>query len=184
MNNVDRLRNAYSKHIHVPWRNDASPEERIIFCVYNEEDELRIRSRIDDFAIETRNAGHEWSVFDFTDTFATWLTSQKYGSQYFKHPNLLMSSINGYRDYLVEQFIAFLETNNANTNTVTALTGVGSLFGFLKVSEIVTTFAPKVNGRLVVFFPGNYENNNYRLLNAYDGWNYLAVPITADTYIE
>ena len=35
-------------------------------------------------------------------------------------------------------------------------------------------------GRLLVFFPGSYENNNYRLLDGYDGWNYLAVPITAD----
>jgi hypothetical protein len=33
-------------------------------------------------------------------------------------------------------------------------------------------------GRVVVFFPGEYENSNYRLLDARDGWNYLAVPIT------
>ena len=31
-----------------------------------------------------------------------------------------------------------------------------------------------------IFFPGSYEDNNYRLLDGYDGWNYLAVPITAD----
>jgi len=36
-----------------------------------------------------------------------------------------------------------------------------------------------IRGRLLVFFPGEYENNNYRLLDARDGWNYLAVPITA-----
>jgi hypothetical protein len=35
-----------------------------------------------------------------------------------------------------------------------------------------------IRGRLVVFFPGEYEDNNYRLLDARDGWNYLAVPIT------
>jgi hypothetical protein len=35
-----------------------------------------------------------------------------------------------------------------------------------------------IRGRVVVFFPGEYENNNYRLLDARDGWNYLAVPIT------
>ena len=39
-----------------------------------------------------------------------------------------------------------------------------------------------VPGRLVVFFPGSYEDNNYRLLDAYDGWGYLAVPITADQW--
>jgi hypothetical protein len=35
-----------------------------------------------------------------------------------------------------------------------------------------------IRGRLVLFFPGEYENRNYRLLDARDGWNYLAVPIT------
>jgi len=44
----------------------------------------------------------------------------------------------------------------------------------------VDKLAPMVKGRLVVFFPGTFENNNYRLLDGYDGWNYLAVPITAD----
>lgn len=183
MNNVDRLKNAYSKHIHVPWRSDASPEERVMFCVYNEGDELRLRSRIEEFAIETLNAGHEWTCFDFTDTFASWLMGQKYGVQYFKRPNLLMSAINSYKDYLLQEFGAFLDENNADSNTVVALAGVGSLFGFLKVSEVVSGFSPLVAGRLAVFFPGTYENNNYRLLDAYDGWNYLAVPITADTNI-
>jgi hypothetical protein len=35
-----------------------------------------------------------------------------------------------------------------------------------------------IRGRLALFFPGEYENQNYRLLDARDGWNYLAVPIT------
>jgi hypothetical protein len=60
---------------------------------------------------------------------------------------------------------------------------VGSLFGFLKVKQVVDELAPLVPGRLLVFFPGSYENNNYRLLDGYDGWDYLAVPITADTEI-
>jgi hypothetical protein len=33
---------------------------------------------------------------------------------------------------------------------------------------------------LLVLFPGTYENNNYRLLDGYDGWNYLATSITTD----
>ena len=53
-------------------------------------------------------------------------------------------------------------------------------FGFLKVKDVVDKLAPKIAGRLLVFFPGSNENNNYRLLDGYDGWNYLAVPITAD----
>ena len=36
-----------------------------------------------------------------------------------------------------------------------------------------------IRGRLVVFFPGEYENGNYRFLDARDGWSYRAVPILA-----
>ena len=64
-------------------------------------------------------------------------------------------------------------------NTVLALYGVASLFGFLKVSEVLPLIEGAVRGRLLVFFPGVYEQNNYRLLDARDGWNYLAFPITA-----
>ena len=74
----------------------------------------------------------------------------------------------------------FLQKNDSGADSVVALQGVGSLFGFLKVKEVVDRLAPMVKGRLLVFFPGSYENNNYRLLDGYDGWNYLAVPITAD----
>jgi len=57
--------------------------------------------------------------------------------------------------------------------------GVASLFGFLRISEILPLVEAKIRGRLLVFFPGVYEQDNYRLLDARDGWNYHAVPITA-----
>ena len=84
-------------------------------------------------------------------------------------------------NFITEKFDAFLKQPAAGDNTVVAIKGVGSLFGFLKVKEVVDNLAPKVPGRILVFFPGSYEDNNYRLLDGYDGWNYLAVPITADT---
>ena len=59
-----------------------------------------------------------------------------------------------------------------------ALYGVASLFGFLRISEILPMVEGHIRGRLLVFFPGVYEQNNYRLLDARDGWNYHAVPIT------
>ena len=37
---------------------------------------------------------------------------------------------------------------------------------------------PDIAGRLVVFFPGSRDGNTYRLLDARDGWNYLAHSIT------
>jgi len=70
--------------------------------------------------------------------------------------------------------------HNPSDNDAVALKGVGSLFGFLKVKPVVEQLSRLVHGRLVVFFPGSFEDNNYRLLDGYDGWNYLATPITPD----
>ena len=74
-----------------------------------------------------------------------------------------------------------LREKNPTCDDVIAISGVGSIFGFIKVSELVDRLSPKVKGRLLVLFPGSYEeNNNYKLLDGYDGWNYHALPITCD----
>jgi len=177
---IKRLIASYNKYIAIPWRPDAAAAQRVIFCVYNESDELRLRSKIDEFEIATKENGHDWAVFDLTDTFADWLASQKYAHTYFIKPNLLATLYPKYQEFIEKQFSQFLNQIKADENVVVAVKGVGSLFGFLKVKEVVDKLAPLVLGRLLIFFPGSYENNNYRLLDGYDGWNYLAVPITAD----
>jgi hypothetical protein len=148
--------------------------------VYNENDELRLRAKIDEFEIVTRQSGHEWAKFDITDTFANWLAGQRYAKSYFHKPNLLPTLLPKYLDFIEHEFKRFLSSNDVTKGSVVALIGIGSLFGFLKVKEVVDKLSPVVEGRLLVFFPGSYENSNYRLLDGYDGWNYLAVPITAD----
>lgn len=180
MNRIKRLTQSYSKFISIPWRNDVAAAQRVIFCVYNETEERGLRAKIDEFEIATRQAGHVWGVFDLTDTFAMWLTSQRYAASYFQKPHLLPTLLPKYLDYIVKEFDIFLHKKAFNVEYVVALKGVGSLFGFLKVKDVVDALSPLVTGRLLVFFPGSFENNNYRLLDGYDGWNYLAVPITAD----
>ena len=62
-----------------------------------------------------------------------------------------------------------------------ALLGAGTLFGLgdaVKVSALLNAVNDAIAGRLLVFFPGDHEGNSYRLLDARDGWNYLAIPIT------
>ena len=180
MSRIKRLIQSYSKYVAVPWRDDAAAAQRVIFCVYNETEELRLRAKVDEFEIATRASGHEWALFDFTDTFPNWLSSQRYAKSYFEKPNLLSTLLPKYLSFIETEFASFLQTKEANGDFVIAIKGVGSLFGFLKVKEVVDKLAPMVEGRLLVFFPGSYEDNNYRLLDGYDGWNYLAVPITAD----
>lgn len=180
MSRVRRLVQSYSRHISIPWRDDAAAAQRVIFCVYNETEERWVRARVDEFEIVTKQAGHDWALFDLTNTFATWLSTQRYATSYFQKPHLLATVLPKYLDYIVNEFERILDSRNIDENAVVAIQGVGSLFGFLKVKDVVDKLAPHVPGRLLVFFPGSYENNNYRLLDGYDGWNYLAMPITAD----
>lgn len=180
MSRIKRLIQSYSKYISIPWRDDAAAAQRVIFCVYNENEERWLRAKIDEFELVTRQIGHEWAMFDLTDTFAIWLSSQRYAKSYFQNPHLLSTLLPKYLASITDEFEIFLEKNNIKSDSVVAIKGVGSLFGFLKIKEVVDHLAPLVKGRLLVFFPGSYDNNNYRLLDGYDGWNYLAVPITAD----
>lgn len=179
MSRVKRLIQSYSNYISVPWR-DAAAAQRVVFCVYNENEERWLRAKVDEFEIVTRQAGHKWAMFDLTDTFAIWLASQRYAKSYFLKPHLLSTLLPKYLEFITEEFETFLQKNEIGSDSVVAINGVGSLFGFLKVKEVVDKLSPMVTGRLLIFFPGSYENNNYRLLDGYDGWNYLAVPITAD----
>jgi len=177
---IRRLAQSYERFIAVPWARDAAPAQRVIFCVYAEEDELRLRAQISEFELATMLAGHPWVLFDLTNTFAEWMAGQRYAVKYFQDPALLPTVLPRYRAYIQQQFAELLASSQANDNSVVAIKGVGALFGFLKVKQVVDDLAPLVSGRLLIFFPGSYENNNYRLLDGYDGWNYLAVPITAD----
>ncbi|MGK5095511.1 BREX protein BrxB domain-containing protein [Deltaproteobacteria bacterium TL4] len=181
MSRVKRLIQSYGKYISIPWKLDAAAAQRVIFCVYPEMEELRLRARIDEFELVTRQAGHEWLLFDLTDTFAQWLSQEDYVEEYFQEPQLLQDLLpETYCAFLTKRFDQSLQKGSINEQTVVVLMGVGTLFGFAKVKDLIDLFAPRIKGRLLVLFPGSYENNNYRLLDGYDGWNYLAVPITAD----
>jgi len=178
---VKQLIQSYSSYISVPWRSDTAAAQRVIFCVYNENEELRLRAKVDEFELATQRSGHVWVLFDLTNSFANWLAPQRYAKSYYEKPHLLSPLLPRYLTYITEEFTTFLAAKQVSENSVVAIQGVGTLFGFLKVKEVVDKLAPLVKGRLLVFFPGDMPSpNNYRLLDGYDGWNYLAVPITAD----
>jgi hypothetical protein len=106
---IKRLTQSYSKYIAVPWRDDAAAAQRVIFCVYNETEELRLRAKVDEFEIATRAANHEWALFDLTDSFPEWLASQRYAKSYFQKPNLLSTLLPKYLSYIETEFAAFLQ---------------------------------------------------------------------------
>ena len=181
MSRLDRLIERYAEHISTPWPDGLSGIERVIFVVYAPADELKLRVYIDEFELRTRDAGHGWTHLDLTDAFPKWMAAHRYREKYFRRPELLAGYAEGrlteFTTYLVEQTQAVIA--QASKRDVIALSGVGALFGVSGVSKLVEQAAPVVKGRLIVFFPGEVENNNYRLLDARDGWNYMAHAITA-----
>ena len=183
MSKIKKLLNTYETFIQLPWRSDSAAEQRVIFCVYDQNDELRLRAKVEEFEIATKKANHGWFLFDITNTFAVWLSKNRYAKSYFAQPEIVQTLTGTYLTFIVEEYKRFLQAHECTENDVIALTGVASLFGLLKVKEVVDKLSKLTKGRLVVFFPGSFENDNYRLLDAYDGWNYLAIPITAETRI-
>ena len=182
---VTKLVASYREHLSVPWQSGLAAIQRIIFAVYDKTDELRLRANIDEFALVTQQAGKQWLLVDLTNTFPHWMAALEYRDAYFESPEDLA----GYQTGELTEFVTSLSANlkqqlteQSGPDTVVALMGVGTLFGLARVSSVVETIKDSVQGRLLVFFPGEYhpEHHSYRLLDARDGWNYLAVPLLAD----
>ena len=184
MNKVAKLGNAYREHLTVPWQPGLAVIQRVIFAVYDKSDELRLRANVGEFELATKNAQHDWLLIDITNAFPEWMAAQEYRDAYFECPDDLLGYQSGDIAEFIQSLIADLKRRidaAAGPNTVVALLGVGSLFGLGRVSAVVEGIKDAVQGRLLVFFPGEYhaENHAYRLLDARDGWNYLAVPLLA-----
>ena len=181
---LTKLVAAYRQHLTVPWQAGLAAIQRVIFAVYDKSDELRLRANIDEFALATQQAGKQWLLVDLTNVFPQWMAAQEYRDAYFESPEDLAGYQTGELTEFVTDLIVKLKARVAvesGPDTVVALMGVGTLFGLARVSTVVEGIKDAVEGRLLVFFPGEYhpENHTYRLLDARDGWNYLAVPLLA-----
>jgi hypothetical protein len=127
----------------------------------------------------TVRAKHGWSLIDITDSFAHWMANHEYREEYFEQPEDMELALQDYLVYVADLVTQGLSSPEVDENTVVAILGIGSLFGLARASDLLEKVTSQIRGRLLVFFPGRREGSNYRLLDARDGWNYLAVPISA-----
>lgn len=181
---VAKLVTVYREYLTVPWQAGLAAIQRVIFAVYDKADELRLRANVDEFALATQQAGKRWLLLDVTNAFPEWMATQEYRDAYFDSPEDLAGyqagELTGFVADLQSKLKARIETE-AGPDTVVAVLGVGALFGLARVSSVVEGIKEAVQGRLLVFFPGEHhpDTHAYRLLDARDGWNYLAVPLLA-----
>lgn len=179
MGRIEELADHFGKHIALPWERGVAGAQRVIMVVYDKEAERMLRARRQLFATATEAAGHDWHELDLSTAFAAWLAADEFRDAYFESPeDLGLKLETEFVEALAAKVRGALTAGSVTEGSVVALFGVGSLFGFTRVSQVVRAVEREIRGRLVIFFPGHFEQNNYRLLDARDGWNYLAVPIT------
>ena len=179
MSEIDQLIQSYRQAVAMPWQENIAGPQKVWFAVYDPSQERRLRLKVEEFRLATREAQHEWRLLDLSDSFARWMAGHRYREAYFESPEDIGLALNNYTDYVVQQLRDALAQPGVDANAVVAVLGVATLFGLTRVSTAIEKVAPVIKGRMLVFFPGQHENGNYRLLDARDGWNYLAIPITA-----
>jgi len=176
---VDLLVEAYEKVVNEPWSASLAGPQRIWFLVYDPAEQRKVDLRMGDFETAAMKAGKKWKAISLKQCFPTWMGSHEYKEEYFNNPEYIV-------DQLEAEFIPFainLLKNELNKieqdeQTLIAVQDVSALFGFARLSEILKSCDSNFKGRLLIFFPGEFEHNHYRLLDARDGWDYLARPIT------
>lgn len=178
MSKVEGLIANYRQIAQLPWQENIAGAQKVWFVVYDPSQERRVRLRTGEFALATKEAGHKWYLVDLTDSFASWMAGHRYRETYFESPEDLDLALNNFTDAVAQELRDALTSENVDDNTVVAVLGAGTLFGLTRVSTVIEQAAQHIRGRLLVFFPGHHDGSNYRLLDARDGWNYLAVPIT------
>ena len=180
MSTVERLAERYADLVSRPWDSSLAGDQKVWFVVYDPAQERRLRLRLTSFESATKTAGREWRHIDLTDAFARWLANHRHRDRYLAQPHLAKYGLADFKAAVAQRIREHLTGPGVDERTVVAVSGVASLFGLVRVSEVIDEVAGDIRGRLVVFFPGSYDEKSYfRLLDARDGWDYLAVPITA-----
>ena len=177
MSAIDRLVTNYARQVRLPWSSALSGKQRVWFAVYPPPEERRVRARLPQFETLTLEAGHPWIPVDLTPVLPEWLAAHKYREAIFKGPHFFKAG-NALEIRAAERIEAACAAEGAAEGVVAVL-GLGSLFDFMRVSSLVDRVEDSIRGRLLVFFPGEYQQNSYRFMDARDGFNYMAVPITS-----
>ena len=177
MSKIDELLNKFQQIIKEPWPTGLSGQEKVWFLIFDPLDLRKMEFKLGEFEIATKNANKEWHLVSLNTKFSKWLSIHDYKDSFFEDPDYLSDALeDDFKNFLVDSMIEDLVEKN-NENTLLVLKDVSAIFGFIKLSAIVNAISNKVQGRLMVLFPGEFTNNQYRLMDARDGWDYLARPI-------
>jgi hypothetical protein len=177
---VDNLLAAFEKVLNEPWKGTLSGQERLWFLVYDPAEQRKVELRLGDFETAALKAGKKWASISMKPCFPQWMAGHEYKEEYFADPDALVDQLETeFKAFAVRFLTERLHALDTDDRTLVALRDVSSLFGLVRLSDVLNGAAHAFRGRMLVFFPGEFQNNQFRLLDARDGWSYLARPITA-----
>ena len=180
MNKIAALLAAFEQAVSEPWSHGLSIAERIWFLVYDPEDHRRLMAAIPEAEMATKRAGKQWKPVSLAALFQAWMAGHEYRDDYFESPEALADELaSGFVPEAQQRLSANIAANNPDDGTLTVVFDAQALFGLARLSQVLDGIPRETPGRILILFPGIFEANHYRLLNARDGWNYLARPITA-----
>lgn len=176
MSKVNQLLAKFESIIKEPWPTGLSGQEKVWFLIFDPIDLKKVHFKLGEFEMATRNANRKWLLISLNDYFTNWLSNHDYKEAFFEEPEYISDALQTeFREYIIQEINKELTENSENTLLV--LKDASAIFGFIKLSEVVQDVSNKIKGRLMVLFPGEFSNNQYRLMDARDGWDYLARPI-------
>jgi hypothetical protein len=176
MNAIDRLLANYSRQVRLPWSANAAGKQRVWFAVYHPSEERRVRARLPQFEEATLGAGHGWNTVDLTGLLPEFLATHKYREAIFEKPQHLKA---GAQLEIRAAAMVDAACEQSDATSVVVVTGLASLFDFRRVSSQIDRVEDSVRGRLLVMFPGEFQGTLYRFMDARDGFNSMATPITS-----
>jgi hypothetical protein len=178
VNTIDRLLENYRRQVSLPWAKGVSGKQRVWFAVYPPSEERRIRARLPQFEQASLEAKHGWIEVALTDLLPNWLAAHEYREAIFSEPEHFTAG-SDIEALAAKRVLAACSREEADDGCVVALTGLSTLFDLIRVSSLVENIEDGIRGRLLVLFPGEFAGNVYRFMDARDGFNYMAVPITS-----
>lgn len=178
MTNAQSIINSFTTVLKEPWGTPRSGPEKVWFLVFPPSLILQMESRIQEIQNRVLETKMEWAEISVEYIFAEWITNHKYAKSYFEKPEYVNDQIR--QDFIPHLHSVLISklTEVSTTNSIFCLHSVHSLFGWVKLSDVLSNSVTNaVKGRLLVLFPGEFSNNNYRMMGSRDGWSYLARPI-------
>jgi hypothetical protein len=170
----------YRGVLQLPWRDGLSGAERVWFAVYPPELERKLLSRLDAFRLATEQTDppRTWKHLSLEARFGRWMATHEYRDTYFGRPERAAGLPALFAAHLAGELVVEIRVAGLGRGSVVAISGVAELFGIARLSALVKRLEDEVPGHLLVFFPGEFLSNQFRLLDARDGWNYHALAIT------